>query len=373
MPFDLGERTEMKRYGTFCASILLGMAPFAGSAQAAQLFMVAKVVGDVNTRTDSGEDAAFGYARWFPKSTRVFTRGRSGVEALSPGLFLRFGEETVFSFGPDELQMHKGALLARMRDSGKELRVTGPEATLRMKGAGSLLLEIVTNGGFKIIGLTGKPSVSIGPGSEGRDLFPGELLFLKPLDAGLSDPVHVNLVKLLASSFLVRGFPNSTTFDTALVQEAQVQAELITKTFRAEVGDAREASSFEIRIPPAETTAEPAESNATTSVVEEPTLPEPEPIVEPEPVPEPIVEPEPEPEPIVEPEPAPEPVVEPEPVSEPPIEKEPVPPTDSNALPEIPGPPLKFHTREKPPPTLKEVFEQPPPPKPKFPGKIFSP
>ena len=91
----------MKRHAKAWFSILLGCLASIGSAEAAKLFLVANVVGEVSTRTDAGEEAAFGKAKWFPKDVRVFTRARSGVEALSPGLFLRFGESTAFSFGPD--------------------------------------------------------------------------------------------------------------------------------------------------------------------------------------------------------------------------------------------------------------------------------
>ncbi len=351
------------------ACILLIGVTFVGSAHAAKLFLVAKLVGEVSTRSDSGEEATFGKARWLPRDMRVFTRDRSGVEALTPGYSLRFGENTVFAAGAENIQMHKGALLVRIIGSKQDgLLVEGPEAALNVRQKGTLLMEVATNGGFKVIGLTGQPIVSISTDDPGRPLHPGELLFLKPLDAGWSDPVYVNLTKLVTSSFLLRGFSNAPSFQDEIVQVVRSQTELITKTFRAEVGDARGADNFDIKIPPAPEQPETPEAPAA--------IPPPEATEEPE---APTAIPQPE-----TPEPAkplpPDPVVEPPvatklPVVTPPT---PLPPpeiksTEPSALPSVPGPPLQFHTREKPPPTMKEVFEKDATPAyPKFPGKVLN-
>ena len=325
MPFDCTDRSKMSLFHKCCALFLLGGFLCPGLVHA-KLFMVAKLEGEVSTRSDAGEEASIGRARWFPQGLRVFTRAKSGVEALSPGLFFRFGENTTFAFGSDDLQIHKGAALIRLLGPGKEIIVRGPEAGLRVKGPGSLFLEVVTNGGFKLVGLTGKLSLLTESETDGRALHPGEIIFRKPLDGGWSDPVHVNLEKLVKTSYLLQGFSNLSSFQDEIVRSVQTQNELITKEYRAEVGDAREADSFELKVRPPETPAPDTSAS--------------------DPVPE---------------------------------TKEPTPPVDavpSSILPALPGPPLQVHSFEKPEPSLKDIFEQKPPPAPapkNFPGRLLNP
>jgi len=304
--------------------ILLGAMAIAGSANAAQLYLVSKIVGKVNTSTDTGEKAAFGQARWLPGQTRIFTRERSGVEALAPGFSVRFGEDTAFSVGPNNLQLHKGGMLVRVLGSGKELALEGPEASVWIQGKGSCLLEVATNGGFKVIGLTGKPAVALDAGNKGREVHPGQLLFVKPLDGGWSDPVNIHLSKLVPSAFLLGGFPNTASFEAEVTRSVQTQTDLITKTFRAEVGDAREADSFEIKVrPEPEKTTDPSEAATQPGGGDE---------------------------------------------------TEPAAASSTPALPEVPGPALQFHNPEEPAPTLKEVFGQDVnSSSPLFPGKLLNP
>ena len=133
----------MNAYRMVFSLFLLGSLFFAGSANAAKLFLVSKVVGEVSTRTDSGEEAVFGQARWLPRNTRIFTREDSGVMALTPGFSLRFGQETAFSVDAEKINLHKGAMLAQVLKSGNELVLEGPEASLWLKGQGACLLALL--------------------------------------------------------------------------------------------------------------------------------------------------------------------------------------------------------------------------------------
>ena len=323
----------MRRLQTNWILLLLGAMTFAVSAPAAQLFMVSNLVGNVTARADSGEDVEVAKARWAPTGVHVYTRNRSGVELLSPGVFLRFGDNTVFSFGAAAIQLHKGALLARLHGSGKQWTVEGPEASLRIAGKGSFMMEVLTNGGFKAIGLSGKPSLSLSTDGQTRSIHPGEVLFVKPLGRGWGDPVHVNLTSLVPVSFLLRGFPNPKSYEDEVDRSARTQSKLITKTFRAEVGDARQPDSFEIRVNPAEPTeTEEATATAVAEAVDAPPPADPDP----------------------------------------------------DGLPVVPGPPIQFPSAEPPNPSVKDIFDAPlpelnpepdpdpePEPKGKFPGKIF--
>ena len=304
------------------ALLSLGALATTGPAHAAQLYLVSKIVGKVNTRADSGKETSLGQADWLPANTRIFTRARSGVEALAPGFSLRFGEDTAFSIGDRNLQLHKGAMLLRTLGSGKQLALEGPEASVWLQGEGSCLLEVATNGGFKVIGLTGKPAFALAEGTKGRVAHPGELLFVKPLDGGWSDPVNIHLSKLVPSAFLLRGFPNTASYQDEVTRSVQTQTDLITKTFRAVVGDARGTDSFEVKVRPDTTTGstKPAASDSSVEETESGEY------------------------------------------------------LSATALPSVPGPPLQFHTPADRVPTLKEVFgKETKPSAPSFPGKLLNP
>ena len=74
----------------------------------------------------------------------------------------------------------------------------------------------------------------------------GELVFLKPGNSGLADKINVNLAKVVETSFLLSGFQNSSSFSRSLTTVVRAQQESIGKTYNAEVGDAKEANTFEI-------------------------------------------------------------------------------------------------------------------------------
>jgi hypothetical protein len=56
----------------------------------------------------------------------------------------------------------------------------------------------------------------------------------------------VNLAKVVETSFLLSGFQNSSSFSRSLTTVVRAQQESIGKTYNAEVGDAKEANTFEI-------------------------------------------------------------------------------------------------------------------------------
>jgi hypothetical protein len=67
-----------------------------------------------------------------------------------------------------------------------------------------------------------------------------------PGGRGFGKKVNVNLKKLISTSFLLSGFPNSQSFATALENIANQQGKSIGKSYNAQVGDSKKPDSFEI-------------------------------------------------------------------------------------------------------------------------------
>ena len=110
------------------------------------------------------------------------------------------------------------------------------------------MLEVTTNGGFKLVGLIGAMQVEekTPPGkSEPAALHPGELVFLKPLGNGFGDKLNVRLRRLCSTSRLVRGYGNPTHLRNHLLAAVEWQDRRIVRSYGLVVGDAPELDRFE--------------------------------------------------------------------------------------------------------------------------------
>jgi hypothetical protein len=113
------------------------------------------------------------------------------------------------------------------------------------KGEYALFLEITTNGGCKLIGLTGEPELILTE-EELQELLPGELIFVTA--DGFSRKMNIELSTFIASSSLISAFKEPPGFAKKLRQNALIQAIRTRKHFRVLVGDAKNEKDFEIKI-----------------------------------------------------------------------------------------------------------------------------
>ena len=122
----------------------------------------------------------------------------------------------------------------------------GPEAALKLFGSGCCMLEVETNGGFKVIGILGRFRMEVSSAGVSQDLMPGELVFVMPGDRGFGEKVNVNVGKIIETSYLISGFSNASSFRQSLATISAAQENSIGKTFAAEVGDAKSPDRFEV-------------------------------------------------------------------------------------------------------------------------------
>jgi hypothetical protein len=190
-------------------------------------------------------DSPISASQFLPKSVKLSVRPKSGIETLASGFQFRFGSSTTFLFEDDSIEMFNGSLFVRSRNFINSLKIIGPEFTVVVSGAGTCLLDVEPNGGFKIVGLLGNLRIS-GTNQISVSVLPGELIFTDIKNNKFSDKVVVDLANLLDTSFLISGFSNSSSFEKSLLNVSASQKSLIGKSFNAKVGNATSTGKFQI-------------------------------------------------------------------------------------------------------------------------------
>ena len=185
-------------------------------------------------------------ANFIPKDTKISVRPKSGIETISAGFQFRFGAETKFEVGDEGIHLNDGALMIRSRSVFNKSSIHTPRGHVVISGSGTALIKVEENGGAKLVGVLGKLAFSCKNSGSTSFLLPGSLIFLKPNGSGFSDIMIVDLLKLLETSYLIQGFPNSDSLQKSLESTALAQAEMVISEVGAYVGNATQADSFEI-------------------------------------------------------------------------------------------------------------------------------
>ena len=195
---------------------------------------------------DKGKATPLNEASFLPLDSRISVRPRSGIETMAAGYQFRFGADTKFTLENGTIHLHEGSLMIQSRNIGNQVVLKSPEAVVNISGIGTCMLEVETNGGIKLIGVLGRTLLELANKKNGVELLSGELIFVKPGNAGVGDKINVNLGKVVETSFLLSGFKNNQSFERSLNSVVKAQMESIGKTYRAEVGDAKGVDTFEV-------------------------------------------------------------------------------------------------------------------------------
>ena len=200
----------------------------------------------IKENNESYQRASQGINKLDNESYFLSMRERSLASWLYQGSFIRALGENLFDITPNRISIEKGALLADNR-SGNDLLFSGFAVDLEISGKGLFILQATVNGGLKFISLAGRFSLNQPvKGIKKVKLYPGQLVFAHPEKKGFSKILNFNLKTLIASSGLINEFDNEPSFDRELSKAVIEQQGLITEEFRAKIGDAYEASTFDI-------------------------------------------------------------------------------------------------------------------------------
>jgi len=202
-------------------------------------------IGEGIVELDSSkEEKVISSSSFLPQSVPLHVKPKSGIETLAAGYQFRFGASTSFQCLDDSLELLSGSLFIRSRNIRNKIDITGPEVSVIVSGSGSSLIQVEPNGGLKCVGLLG--SLKLSTNQETIALLPGELVFTDLKTSSFSDKVTVDLENLFETSFLISGFMNSSSFESALRNVAKLQKDAIVKSYNASVGSANSLSNFEI-------------------------------------------------------------------------------------------------------------------------------
>jgi hypothetical protein len=203
-------------------------------------------LGEGVVRMDQTEaDKVIASSSFLPREESLHVKPKSGIETLAAGYQFRFGASTSFKCQDDSLEIATGSLLMRSRKITNRIDITGPEVSLTVYGSGTSLIQVEPNGGLKCVGLLGSLKFGYQDGTE-INLLPGELVFTDLKKMSFSDKVTIELENLFETSFLISGFMNSSSFENALQNVANLQKNAIAKTYNAKVGRAKSSSNFEV-------------------------------------------------------------------------------------------------------------------------------
>jgi hypothetical protein len=210
------------------------------------------VEGKITLRTsEDGPSQSIRKGSVLPAQSRVFCRDGARLVLRNDYRSLRFMEDATFASRVDSLFLWSGACLLDQRDK-KVLRanpflLSAPEVVVECRGRGTLIGEVQTSGGIKVIGLTGSFKLRLPAEETFTELRPGELRFVKPYGRGFGDLVHLNLETLISTAALIHEFPRDVSLEAELAKVTFEQTPLVTKRYRVRVGDSRTPETFELK------------------------------------------------------------------------------------------------------------------------------
>ena len=167
-----------------------------------------EIIHDVNTLSAAGNAAPAKVSDVLKAPDRVRTGPESRAELTAPDKTItRVGANTVFSYADNgrTLNLEQGNVLfhAPKGLGGGTIKSGGAAAAVL---GTTLIVSATPDGGFKVILLEGKGTVTL-PGGASAMLHAGQLIFVLP-GGTLSHVLDINLGKLVGGSLLINGFPD---------------------------------------------------------------------------------------------------------------------------------------------------------------------
>jgi len=189
--------------GIFCACVPAFAAPLTEST-------FTEIVKDVNVvaaTTKAAQPATVNELVKAPDLVRTGPASRAELTAADQTI-TRVGANTVFSFEPNgrNINLEKGSVLfhSPAGKGGGSIRSGGAAAAVL---GTTLIVSSTGDGGFKVILLEGKGTVTL-PNGKSVTLKAGQLVFVLPGQTTFGPVLDINLGKLVAGSQLVNGFSN---------------------------------------------------------------------------------------------------------------------------------------------------------------------
>ncbi len=191
-----------------------------------------EIINDVHTVSLSGNSAPARVNEILQSPERVRTGPQSRAELVAPDRTItRVGADTIFSFADAgrTLNLEQGNVLFHPPKGMGGGTIQSAGAAAAVLGT-TIIVSATANGGFKVILLEGKGTVTL-PNGTSATLNAGQIVFVLP-GGTLSPVLNINLGKLVDGSLLVNGFPDKLS-SLALIETAIRAQNKLLKSGRA--------------------------------------------------------------------------------------------------------------------------------------------
>jgi hypothetical protein len=181
-----------------------------------------------------------------PLKTPIAIGVGSRIEVCNDLFVLRAGGGTTVEFlGERTLNLKNGVILLDPKGEKQEMTVKTERAEFKIGGQSCSLVETTSNGGAKVICLSGKSAVSTVAATT-RSLLPGNLLFCLPDKKSFGPQLDIDLRLLQRTSLLINGFPTPSIRSKEIRAAAFYQAHKVRSKSNAIVGDAKSDNQYDV-------------------------------------------------------------------------------------------------------------------------------
>ena len=179
--------------------------------------------------------------------TLIATNEKAKVEMVAEsGETFRLGSKSVVVFPVGRhFRMKAGSALLHLPSGSSPIPFLSPLCQVEISGFGALVIQVTGNGGFKAIGLSGEPKVTLTDGSS-RLVKPGNLTFVLETPGKFGPVLDIDLLTLVSTSNLISGFEAPLACNGELMQAMLLQRTRIRQRTRAFVGDAKDNQNFQL-------------------------------------------------------------------------------------------------------------------------------
>lgn len=203
--------------------------------------------GEVKTQSQvKGSPGGSPVGKAVPVRLPIVVGPQTRVEFANARYVARIGGGSGFSLSPSGvLEFQQGALLLAAKGENQQVEVATAKSRFMARLSGCFIMETTSNGGCKLIGLSGRNTIVL-PGGGQTVLTPGKLLFLLPEKSEFGPVVHISLPTLLSTSKLVTGFAQPLERIQDLRHASFAQNYRIKGKSKALVGDTVSDTNYQV-------------------------------------------------------------------------------------------------------------------------------
>ena len=171
-------------------------------------------------------------------SNKLLATGKgSRFELRQNNDYWRLGSLSVCRWkDPNSFWLHSGSALFCTTEETK-IHIGSRETNATFRGKGTIIIEATSNGGFKIIPLEAKGTLSTEKGGV-KDLIGGRLLLVLGNPTEFGDAYDIDIMLLLKSSRLINAFPSALPTFERIGLAVYVQELKLKGKYDALIGDA---------------------------------------------------------------------------------------------------------------------------------------